>query len=66
MSDEELQVFAKSQGLKFSLKEIHKLRKLFKNASISWAFTGIPNDVLERAEKIIGKERLERLQQLLK
>ncbi|MEK4230008.1 hypothetical protein [Solibacillus sp. FSL H8-0538] len=65
MSDEELQKFAQGEGLSFSLKEIKKLRKLFQNASVTWLFTGIPEDVFVRANGIIGEDRLKRLQRLL-
>ena len=65
MSDEELVKFARKQGIKFSVKEVQKLRKIFKDASFTWLFSGVPKDVMERAEKVIGAERLNRLMKLI-
>lgn len=65
MSDEELVKFARKQGIKFSVKEVQKLRKIFKDASFTWLFSGVPKDVMERAEKAIGAERLNQLMKLI-
>ena len=65
MSDEELVKFARKQGLKFSVTEVQKLRKIFKDASFTWLFSGVPTDVMERAEKVIGAERMKQLMKLI-
>lgn len=65
MPDEQLQQFAKSNGLQLTLEEIKKLRKILKHANISWAITGIPKEVLQKVHKLLGSDRYKQLMKLV-
>ncbi|MCH7321110.1 isopropylmalate synthase [Solibacillus sp. MA9] len=65
MSDEQLQQFAQKKDIELTLEEIKKLRKIMKHANISWAITGIPNEVLQKLHKLLGEKRYKKLMRLV-
>ncbi|WP_274309604.1 isopropylmalate synthase [Solibacillus daqui] len=65
MNDEQLQQFAKKNDIELTLEEIKKLRKIMKHANISWAITGIPNEVLQKLHKLLGEQRYKKLMRLV-
>lgn len=65
MNDEQLQHFAKKQKLEFSIEEIQKLRKIFRNASISWGIFGVPSAILQEVEALLGAKRYKKVKKLL-
>lgn len=64
-SDEQLQKFAEKNGLHVTLGEVRKLRKIMKNANISWAITGVPQEVLQNVYKLLGSKRYKQLMKLV-
>lgn len=64
-SDEQLQQFAKKNDLHVTLDEVKKLRKIMKHANISWAITGVPQEVLQKVHKLLGRERYKHLMKLV-
>ena len=65
MNDEQLQQFANKNNIQLTLEEIKKLRKIMRHANISWAITGIPNEVLQKIHKLLGRERYKQLMKLV-
>ena len=65
MNDRQLQQFAKQQQLDFTLEEIKKLRKILQGASISWAITGVPKEVLKQIKSVVGGERYKKMKKVL-
>lgn len=65
MSDEQLQQFAQKKDIELTLEEIKKLRKIMRHANISWAITGIPNEVLQKLHKLLGEKRYKKLMRLV-
>lgn len=60
-SDKEIIKFARDYGVELSVQEIRSLRPIAQSASVSWLFTGIPNQVLKEAAQIIGEKKLKKL-----
>ena len=65
MNDEQLQQFAQKNEVALTLEEIKKLRKIMRHANISWAITGIPNEVLQKLHKLLGEKRFKKLMRLV-
>ena len=65
MNDKQLQKFAKQQELEFSIEEIKKLRKILSKASITWGIYGIPQNVREEIEDLIGSKRYKKLRKVI-
>lgn len=65
MNDEQLQQFAQTKDIELTLEEIKKLRKIMRHANISWAITGIPNEVLQKLHKHLGEKRFKKLMRLV-
>ncbi|HEY4623521.1 isopropylmalate synthase [Solibacillus sp. FSL R7-0668] len=65
MNDEQLQQFAQKNEVALTLEEIKKLRKIMRHANISWAITGIPNEVLQKLHKLLGEKRYKKLMRLV-
>ncbi len=55
----EVQQFLKDNGVELRKSEIKQLRVVFQGAQASWLFTGIPASVIQKAEGIIGPERVQ-------
>lgn len=64
MPDEQLQQFARKNGMDLTKEEIKKLRKIMKHANISWAITGVPKEVLQKIHKLLGDTRYKKLMKL--
>lgn len=64
MNDKQIQQFAKKQGLSLTIEEVLKLRKVLKNASITWGLYGVPKDVLKDIQKILGEQRFQILRKI--
>ena len=64
MPDEQLQQFAKNNGMDLTNEEIKKLRKIMRHANISWAITGVPKEVLQKIHKLLGDARYKKLRKL--
>ena len=64
MNDEQIKHFAKKQGLPLTLEEVKKLRKALKGASISWGIYGVPKDVLQNIQSILGESRFQKLKKI--
>lgn len=64
MSDEEIVIMAKSEGFDLTLREVQKLRPYIHQISFSWLFFGIPNDVAQALENILGRKRSRQLMAL--
>ena len=60
-SDKEIIHFARDYGVELSIQEVRSLRPIAQNASVTWLFTGIPNQVLKEIEQIIGRKKLKKL-----
>jgi hypothetical protein len=66
MDDKQIVRFIKKQGGPvLTLDEMKQLRKLLKNASITWGIYGIPNDVQQQAIHILGEKRFRQLKELI-
>jgi len=64
-SDEQLQQFARKNELHVTLEEVKKLRKIMRHANISWAITGVPQEVLQKVHKLLGSKRYKQLMKLV-
>ena len=64
-SDEQLQQFAQKNELHVTLEEVKKLRKIMRHANISWAITGVPQEVLQKVHKLLGSKRYKQLMKLV-
>lgn len=64
-SDEQLQQFAGKNDLHVTLDEVKKLRKIMRHANISWAITGVPQEVLQKVHKLLGSKRYKQLMKLV-
>lgn len=64
-SDEQVQQLARKNDLHVTLEEVKKLRKIMRHANISWAFTGVPQEVLQKVHKLLGSERYKQLMKLV-
>lgn len=57
--------FARKNGIELSSKEVEKLRYIFRDASVVWLITGIPEEHLRATKKLLGKERYRVIEKLL-
>ena len=64
MPDEQLQQFAKNNGIDLTKEEIRRLRKIMKHANISWAIAGVPKETLKKVHKLLGDGRFKKLMKL--
>ncbi|MFC4411104.1 hypothetical protein ACFOZY_11810 [Chungangia koreensis] len=60
-SDSEVEKLAKANGIPLSKSEIKKLRPLLEEFSFHWLIIGVPKSIIERIEKILGKEKANRI-----
>jgi len=61
MSDEDLVEMARQEGLELTTREVRKLRPYLNQFSFSWLFFGIPNDISQEIERILGRKRSRQL-----
>ena len=61
MSDKEIVAVAKEEGFEITEREVRKLRPYLNQFSFSWLFFGIPNDVAQELERILGRKRSRQL-----
>lgn len=61
MQDEELVEMARVEGLELTVREVKKLRPLLNEFSISWLFLGIPNDIAQQLNIVLGRKRSKQL-----
>ena len=61
MKDEELVEMAHKEGLELTVREVKKLRPLLNEFSISWLFLGIPNDIAQQLDIVLGRKRSKQL-----
>lgn len=55
---------AKAEGFDITTREVRKLRPYLNQVSFSWLFFGIPNDVAQEMEKVLGRKRSRQLMAL--
>lgn len=65
-SDSEVEKMAKAYGVPLSKSEIKKLRPLLDEFSFHWLILGVPKSVIERIEKILGKEKTNKIFEQIK
>lgn len=65
-SDRQLIDFAASYGMRLTLQEVKILRPILSQANISWLLFGIPAPIKAKIEKVVGKDGLNKLEQILK
>lgn len=61
MSDKEIVALAKEEGFEITEREVRKLRPYLNQFSFSWLFFGIPNDVAQELERVLGRKRSRQL-----
>ncbi|NLY79897.1 MAG: hypothetical protein GX072_08435 [Lysinibacillus sp.] len=64
-SDKEIRKLAKQYGVDLTIEEIQNLRPLAEKANFTWLVTGIPDDVLKEAEKILGTKKYKKYKAML-
>ena len=64
-SKTEVRQYLLQYGVDISRSEIKKLRTVFADASPLWLITGVPEDVVKNAIKVIGTEKYESLMKRL-
>ena len=64
-SKTEVRQYLLQYGVDISRSEIKKLRTVFADASPLWLITGIPEDVVNNAIKVIGTDKYESLMKRL-
>ncbi|WP_332646867.1 isopropylmalate synthase [Lysinibacillus sp. 54212] len=62
---DEARKFARKNGIELSAAEVEKLRYIFRDASVVWVITGIPETHLRATKKLLGKERFKVIEKLL-
>lgn len=61
MSNEEIVAMAKQEGFEITVREVRKLRPYLEQFSFSWLFFGIPNDIAQEIERVLGRKRSRQL-----
>lgn len=64
-SIDEARRFARKNGIELSPAEVEQLRYIFRDASVVWLITGIPEANLRATKKLLGKERFKAIEKIL-
>lgn len=64
-SDKEIRKLAKQYGVDLTIDEIRQLRPLAQRANFTWLVSGIPEDVLMQAERILGSKKFKKYKKML-
>ncbi|MEX3745068.1 Nif11 family protein [Lysinibacillus xylanilyticus] len=60
-SDKEVVAIARAEGFDITTSEVKKLRPYLEQFSFTWLFLGIPKDILQEVEAVLGRKRSRQL-----